>query len=162
MRHQNFNIIFQPPKETTSGFVIIKKCRFKSNKYSKYKFIKRSKLARSVWPCLLSDSERLDEIHVLNCRAVWVCVCVCVWCVFHGHAAVTSLTVAMRVELFWEFDFWVTLSLKLQSLHNHTPQKRFIFEFSLETRPPGFEANSRLGHAKSICSFSMIMIFIEL
>ncbi len=27
------NIIFQPPKEATSGFVIIKKCRFKSRSY---------------------------------------------------------------------------------------------------------------------------------
>ncbi len=32
MRHQDFNIIFQPPKEATSGFVI-KKCRFKSRPY---------------------------------------------------------------------------------------------------------------------------------
>ncbi len=30
MRHQDLNIIFQLPKETTSGFVIIKKCHFKS------------------------------------------------------------------------------------------------------------------------------------
>ncbi len=30
MRHQDFNIIFQPPKEATSGF---KKCRFKSRSY---------------------------------------------------------------------------------------------------------------------------------
>ncbi len=34
MRHQDFNIIFQPPKDATSGFVIIKKCRFKSRSYS--------------------------------------------------------------------------------------------------------------------------------
>ncbi len=33
MQHQDFNIIFQPPKEATSGFVIIKKCRLKSRSY---------------------------------------------------------------------------------------------------------------------------------
>ena len=33
MRHQGFNKIFQPPKDVTSGFVIIKKCRFKSRSY---------------------------------------------------------------------------------------------------------------------------------
>ncbi len=33
MRHQDFNIIFQPPKDATSGFGIIKKCRFKSRSY---------------------------------------------------------------------------------------------------------------------------------
>ncbi len=33
MRHQDFNIIFQPSKDATSGFVIIKKCRFKSRSY---------------------------------------------------------------------------------------------------------------------------------
>ncbi len=35
MRHQDSNIIFQPPKEATSGFVIIIKCHFKSRSYSK-------------------------------------------------------------------------------------------------------------------------------
>ena len=39
MRHQGFNIIFQPPKETTSGFVIILKCRFKLNKYGTLKVV---------------------------------------------------------------------------------------------------------------------------
>ncbi len=29
MQHQDFNINFQLPKEATSGFVIITKCRFK-------------------------------------------------------------------------------------------------------------------------------------
>ncbi len=38
MRHQDFNIIFQPPKETTSGFVLIKKCRFKSRSYGAYNY----------------------------------------------------------------------------------------------------------------------------
>ncbi len=35
MRHQDFNIIFQPPKDATSGFVIIKKRRFKSRSYGR-------------------------------------------------------------------------------------------------------------------------------
>ena len=33
MRHQDFNIICQSPKEAISGFVIIEKCRFKSRSY---------------------------------------------------------------------------------------------------------------------------------
>ena len=33
---QGLHIIFQPPKEVTSGFVIIKKCRFKSRSYGIY------------------------------------------------------------------------------------------------------------------------------
>ena len=37
MRHQDFNIIFQPPKDATPGFVIIKKCCFKSRSYGSVK-----------------------------------------------------------------------------------------------------------------------------
>ena len=39
MRQQDFNIIFQPSKDATSGFVIIKKCRFKSRSYGTYIYI---------------------------------------------------------------------------------------------------------------------------
>ena len=43
------HIIFQPPKETTSGFVIIQKCCFKSNKFKVHILHSAHNLASFNW-----------------------------------------------------------------------------------------------------------------
>ena len=63
MRHQDFNIIFQSPKNATSGFVIIKKRRFKSRSYG----IKAIQMPIAILTCGGNNSMSTDDaIYYMN------------------------------------------------------------------------------------------------